>query len=240
MNISFFLILTNSLTWSNDMSFFNDSKIDYWNKSKTHTSKKEVPPSSKWKQFLDPNSNEFFKEGNHIPPEPFMELARNPTDENIKNWFALMDAKNKIMSRLQENIQAYMAKNGSYNAQEKQLIETEVKKLNPTTILDGDIKRFRFQLYVDSHCGHCKKMLETMKEFIQLGYYVEIKQIDKEPLGPLPFVLTYASTNEIKQKQITSWPVLFVADTKKEKIYRINGFNSTKDIITKLSSKEIL
>ena len=40
-----------------------------------------------WHQYLDPKNKEFFKEGDYTPPEPFMEIVRNPTDANLKRWF---------------------------------------------------------------------------------------------------------------------------------------------------------
>lgn len=218
--------------------------FDYWN---TTPKQKEISPVQQekkfdWSKYLAPTSKEFFKEGQHIPPEPFMEVARNPTDENIKNWFAVIDAKNQIMQRLQENMNAYLAKNTkSISADEKTLVIQEAKKLDVPKVLDGDIKRFRFQLYFESSCPHCHMMLETIKELQQFGYYVEVKQIDKSRIKkPLAFALVSTNAQELKQKQITSWPVLFIADTKKEVVYRINGYFPTSEIIKTLSNKERL
>lgn len=205
---------------------FFDSDIDYWSennppnlegppsppKSKDQPSlKKEKKKSSfNWKEQLDPQNDDFFREGDYMPPKAFRELVKNPTDTNIKNWFKLMEKKNRLSQRLGRRIEEYLKKNKKLKPKEKRNFNRAKRKLSHTT---EDYKRFRFRLYFESSCSHCKRMFKTMEELQSRGYFVELKQIDKKAKGPLPlpFPVTYASREEIKEKNINSWPVLFIS-----------------------------
>src|SRR3990167_2697082 len=81
--------------------YFNNT-IDYWQENRSievpkkpdaTPKEKENPmqpkPAFDWSKHMDPKNDEFFQEVDHTPPAPFMELARNPTDENIKRWFTM-------------------------------------------------------------------------------------------------------------------------------------------------------
>lgn len=224
-------------------------EINYWEKGVVLPIRKEPPKESiptkiektveksfDWTKYKDPKNKEFFKEGEHTPPEPFMELARNPSNENIKNWFQLIEAKNELMGNLSRRMAEYTAKNSSALTQEETELITQ--KIEKTKHKEIDFKRFRFRLYFDSTCPHCKNMMVSMNELQEKGFYVEVKQIDaKRPDFPVPFVVIPATEAELKDKKITSWPVLFVADTDKKLIYRINGYLSTQDILRQLSVK---
>lgn len=226
------------------------SKIDYWGEAK----KKEVPtieektiqedkrpvaespPSSfDWKKQLDPKNDEFFKEGDYVPPAAFMELARNPTDQNITNWFKLMEKKNELSTRLSQRIQQYLSKTTKLVPEERRVMTEAAKAFS---VKEVDYTRFRFRMYFESSCPHCKSMMETMKELQDSGYYVEIRQIDQNQkvMHSLPFPVEMATPQELKEKEITSWPVLFVGDLKKKVAYRLNGYRSTQEVLSAIQN----
>lgn len=227
------------------------SKIDYWGDSKNKESpsvikKKEKPEEKKlvtespptgfdWKKQLDPKHDEFFKEGDYTPPAAFMELARNPTDQNITNWFKLVEKKNEIQNRLSQRMQQYLSTNSKLVPQERQVM---IEAKNNLTVTNVDYSRYRFRMYFESSCPHCKHMMETMKELQDSGFYVEIRQIDQNPkvVQALPFPVEQATPQELKEKEITSWPVLFVGDLKKKITYRINGYRSTQEVLSAIQS----
>ena len=75
-----------------------DSPINYFEKDKVEEKKQKPEKETKtlqkdkfhknqkkfnWNLYLNENSDEFFKEGNYIPPAPFMEALRRPTRKNI-------------------------------------------------------------------------------------------------------------------------------------------------------------
>ena len=231
--------------------YFAD-EIDYWNERKKEEKPKpeekakpkaeEGPKKSEfdWSKYQDPKNDEFFQEGNHKPPEAFIELMRHPTDKNIKNWFELIEAKNKLMAQLQERMEDYLQGHPAGLDQEarSQLIAKTASLAVPNPAPKLDIRRFRFRLYFDSSCAHCKNMMVTAKDLQNLGFYIELRQLDRErPAYPVPFAIVYASKEEVAEKKITSWPVLFVGDLAKQQVYRINGYFSAKEVLTSLAGK---
>ncbi len=229
-----------------EMDYF-DSGIDYWNQNsekkpkkedapvkadvpKTPDDKKEADKSFDWQKYLDPKNDEFFKEGDYQPPAPFMEIARNPTDRNIELWFAYIDKKNVLSKRLQERISEYLHKNtGTIAAEEISLIKNKLANM-PTS--DDDSKRFRFRMYFDSRCPHCKKMFSTLERLQDLGFYVEAKQINSagEPIkSSVP--VTMADKKEAEEQKIDSVPLLMIGDMREKKVYRLNGYHDADSIL---------
>lgn len=236
----------------NAMAFdYFGSKINYWgdakkkespvvveekNKQEEKKAVAESPPSSfDWKKQLDPKNDDFFKEGDYTPPAAFMELARNPTDQNITNWFKLMEKKNELSTRLSQRMQQFLSKDSKLIPEEKQVLAESAKHLS---VKNSDYSRFRFRMYFESSCPHCKHMMETMKELQDSGFYVEIRQIDQNPkvTNALPFPVEMATPQELKEKEITSWPVLFIGDLKKKVTYRLNGYRSTQEVLSAIKS----
>ena len=225
-------------------------KINYWDKKKNKsrpivTEEKSKPPektenksndSFDWKKQLDPKNEDFFKEGDYTPPAAFMELARNPTDENITNWFKLVNKKNELSSRLSSRIQEYLKKNTKLKVEEKNHLLEAQKKL-PKVATDNT--RYRFRMYFESSCPHCKRMMTTLQELQELGYYVEVRQIDNDPkiARAIPFPLEYATKDELKEKGINSWPVLFVGDLVKKITYRLNGYHPTAEVLSTVNNR---
>ena len=96
-----------------------DKSIDYWNlkelektsnpihnklQPRTQSQSPKVFQENEkfdWKPYLNPQTTddlrEVFREGNHTPPTPLLEVAKNPTDENIKNWFELVKRKISLL-----------------------------------------------------------------------------------------------------------------------------------------------
>ena len=241
-----------------------DNSIDYWNLTKSV--KKESHPMNKkaqtknnsqdplniqdntkfnWAPYLNPKTTddlrEIFREGDHTPPMPLLEVAKNPTDENIKNWFELVKRKNQFLTRLNQKMSDYLRRKNNLKPSERKFIQSRQEKMLASTRLKKsiDYKRFRFRMYFESSCPHCKRMMDELVKLQDMGFYVELRQIDdnKRHAKGLPFVVSQASKAEIKEKKIDSWPVLFIGDQKNKVVYRINGFQTSKDILFTLQNK---
>ena len=217
-----------------------DSDIDYWNEQwrgqeQARPNQKKKASEFDWSKHLNPENKEFFKEGSYTPPAAFMELVRNPNDENIKNWFALVAKKNQLSQQLTDRIQKYLAKNQKLARPKKGIMQNIANNLPKNT---KNYKSFRFRLYFESTCPHCKRMMQTMSELQDNGYYVELRQIDKNHAGmqPLPFPVTYATERELQEKNINSWPVLFIGDLERKMVYRLDGYRSTSDVLLAISN----
>lgn len=228
-----------------EVSFF-DSKIDYWGENKkTNNSplvveKTETPEGGKfpWKTFLDPKNKEFFKEGDYTPPEPFMEIARNPSDENIKNWFEFMKKKNELARRLDERVREYLVKNGQPPSIQLDALASP-SKVSSRAQGPLDPARFKVRMYFESTCPHCRRMFGVLKRLQDEGVEVHALQIDR---GPVPtdekvVPIGVATQEEIKKHGINGVPFLMVADTKRKALLPpIQGYHDYEDVVSLLKS----
>ena len=218
--------------------YFDSPSLDYWKirpKAKKEKEGKEEKPPFNWKNQLNPQKDAFFQEGSHRPPAAVVELMRHPTDENIKNWFSLIEKKNKITQRLHQKIAQYMKKHR--NDFEKKEVDLARSNLNSLPKIDNNRQRFRFRLYFESTCSHCKSMMKTMKQLQDRGYYVELRQVDddKKATQALPFPVLQATPRELSEKKINSWPVLLVGDLERKVVYRLNGYLTTQEVLHSLN-----
>ena len=105
-----------------DMQFF-DGTIDYWRQAEVvepqmaQRPEAPVPDAAKkpfpWANYLDPMNKEFFREGDYTPPEPFMEIVRDPSDRNLRMWFTYIEKKNALGERLARRVQEYLQANSA-------------------------------------------------------------------------------------------------------------------------------
>ncbi|MBX2987764.1 MAG: conjugal transfer protein TraF [Bdellovibrionaceae bacterium] len=235
-------------TLGGELSYF-DSKIDFWGDKKTAVSpppKSPLPDETSgggkfpWKTYLDPKNKEFFREGDYTPPEPFMEIARNPTDENIKNWFEFMKKKNELARRLDERVREYLAKNGQMPVMNVGPAVPS-KAARPAMPAQGalDAARFKVRMYFESTCPHCKRMFGVLKRLQDDGIEVHALQIDR---GPVPadekvVPLGFATQEEVKKHGISGVPFLLIADDKRKALLPpIQGYHGYEDVIGLLKS----
>lgn len=249
-------LLPSTSSQSAEFQYFENS-IDYWGKEETSevkdsskTESKLIRPEEKkeaatnttkedfqWNKYMNPANKEFFREGDYTPPEPFMELVRNPTDENIRMWFAYMERKNELASRLQRRMMEYAQAAGP--SIQKEAKENIVQVASRMPIPADDFERFRFRMYFDSQCPHCKRMFETLNDLQDRGYFVEARQVDNGALDHIRSHVAIVSANafEVKQYNISAVPLLLVGDLKTKKVYRQSGFLTPEQILAKIHER---
>ena len=226
---SYLFVFLTSTSWGAEMTYF-DSGIDFWGaKLPTKPAVKDSMKTDEkfpWKAYQNPENKEFFKEGDYTPPEPFMEIARNPTDENIKQWFEYIKKKNDVAARLQTRMQEYMAKNmDSLPTPTQDLpISSEPRTVAVNNVLQTkkarlkpDPERFRIRMYFDSNCPHCRKMFGVLKQFAEQGFKVEALQVDEGAVAQDEKVIPIgkADPKEVKKHGIQGVPFLLIADMKR-------------------------
>lgn len=235
--------------------YYFGSKIDYWagkppkgiapskpqavSESKKEDAQSQPNTAFPWKTYLDPKNKEFFKEGDYVPPEPFIEIVRNPTDENLKNWFAYIEKKNDLSQKLQIRMKEYLEKNSiALGESGRASLSAKVASLPRTNNL---AKRYRFRMYFDSHCPHCRKMFGTLQGLQSKGFFVEAKQVDSDTKGleGLGISTSRAAPEEIQEKDIRSVPVLLIGDLETKTVYRLTGYQSEADIFAALRQPPI-
>ncbi|MBX3041373.1 MAG: conjugal transfer protein TraF [Bdellovibrionaceae bacterium] len=233
-----------------ELSYF-DSKIDFWGNKKTvvgQPPKSPLPGEASgggkfpWKTYLDPRNKEFFKEGDYTPPEPFMEIARNPSDENIKNWFEFMKKKNELARRLDDRVREYLVKNGQMPVVTPEPV-TSAKATKPVPPAQGplDPARFKVRMYFESTCPHCRRMFGVLNRLQKDGIEVHALQIDR---GPVPedekiVPLGLAAQEEVKKHGINGVPYLLIADSKRKALLPpIQGYHAYEEVLGLLKSAD--
>lgn len=231
-----------SVARADEFTYFRD-EIDYWsipskpqNKSeKSPRPKSEDQPQQKfsWEKHLDPRNKEFFKEGDYTPPEPFMEIVRDPSDENLKLWFSYIDKRNELYQRLQKRMEEFKGTSGPI------AVHGELnRRMNQIQVLEPEAKRYRFRFYFDSKCPHCKKMNETMRALVAKGFLVEGVQVDQDNSvwSQMPFPVRSANKKELDEKSVASVPLLLVGDLKNKVVFRLSGYQSFSDVMASLKA----
>ncbi len=243
-----FVLFSSSFSQAGTIQYF-DSKIDFWNE-KPSSKETSATPSNvteksdgkfPWKTYQDPKNKEFFKEGDYTPPEPFMEIARNPTDDNIKQWFELMKTKNELQANLQLRMQEYMAKNGEMNSipvkEPQPRVPLPQKTKSSTAPLDTT--RFRVRMYFESTCPHCKRMFGVLKRLQDNGYEVEALQVDGGPVPSSEKIVPIgkAEPDDLKKHGIKGVPYLLIADTKRKALLpAIEGYHDFGEVMQLLKA----
>ena len=230
MKMFILLFFFSSYSFSSEFSFFNGG-INYWEKKKT-----EVQPATPkvksqkfdWKAYKDPENDEFFREGNHMPPKPFLEVARRPTKENIKNWMEYIDKKNQIQRRFLAALRDYQSKSKLTDEAQNYLND----KSNRAQLTPAVNSRVSITTYFLTTCPACKRMFETLKTLQQNGIYIEAVQLDKEsPLKrPLPFSTRPADESEIKAMKSSGLGVPYSIIRLDKKAKTLSGYQTVQSV----------
>lgn len=242
------VLLRSAAALADDVSFF-EGGIDYWSEAKplpaAPAQEKAVEsvaehPAFDWRRAMDPRNDDFFREGDYVPPAPFMEVARDPSDENIRMWNAYIARKNELATRLQQRLQEYSAVHGEAapvgagTAPPMAVPEAKAAHVE----ISADPKRFQFRMYFDSECPHCQRMMDTLADLDRRGFVVEALQVDERPIRAqgLPFPVARASPDDVKRQGISSVPFLLVGDLSAKVVYKMTGYKSASDIFSEIAA----
>lgn len=250
-----FLFLMISNLHAKEIQFF-DKKIDYWKKKTkrkptviisdieiidSEDEKKQDRKKNKkfsWNKYLNKENDEFFKEGNYLPPAPFMEVARRPTEENIKNYFSYIKMKNKLSRDLQIAIANYQKKySKELSPESKQYLSSKSHELSPK--IDYSNQEISISTYFLTTCSACKKMFRTLKILQSQGIYVETIQIDIENprKSGVSVPVRDATEKEIKGLKSAGLVVPFSIIRTKDDSFTLTGYQSTQSIHREISKR---
>lgn len=228
-----------------ELKFFESEPIEYWKKleikrvEEVSPTTSEIKPKLKvkrdqWDRYLKPKSiedlKEVFREGEHTPPLPLLMGIQNPTYQNAQNWLKYIRLKNSLSRPFLEKIrQIKMAEKSPENIVAINTIERSVSAAVPTS---NDWDRFRFRMYFDSKCPHCKNMFNTLSELKKRGFYVEAVQVDSGEaprIGGIP--MFRATPAELKKHSKERIPFTVVADMKRNRLVGpIRGYHSINSV----------
>lgn len=222
---------------ADSFSFFNEG-INYWpEEDKEAPKKKEIPDSQRkdkkknfdWDKYMDPESDEFFKEGNYIPPAPFMEFYRRPTKENAQKWDAYLKKRNFIHKRALLAAQRYLDAPGFQSK------PNEIKPLS--SIGEEEISKvFKNKwvvFYFDKNCSFCKQMYPAINKLAFSGVQVQAVRLDSEggPISGLRIPWEKAKPGEAEKMKISVTPTTLVISDQTKKVKKVTGVRSVEDIL---------
>ncbi len=249
------LCLQSAKAVESEVNFFEDSSINYWGnekkeavsetkqKNKDETKKKEAKKNKfSWRNHLDVEKDDFFKEGKHTPPAPLMEVARRPTDKNIKNYLKYFGMKNFIKERMQNAIENYIKRTRLSKKRELPLASKKylIQKANE---FKGHVKgreKIRFVMYFRSTCPHCKRMFKTLEELQELGFITHAIQMDKGTLRDSYNIAisngTQKDLNLLKRLGAKGVPFTLI-QVENKKQYSLKGYRSVSEILNLLKAQ---
>lgn len=202
-----------------------DGKIEYFSEnqqaklSKPKSSQGEKQKKFEWKTYLDEKNDEFFKEGDYIPPAPFLEAMRNPSRQNILLFEKWNEKKNFLLNRFNQKRAEVLGKNP--------LLTEEVKNQDLSLI-----KEFNFVFYFDSMCSSCKGMFEVINNLVASDVFIEAVRLDESENQVLGLSIPWskATRNELKHLNITAVPMLMAYKKGSNDAYKIVGKKSVLEI----------
>lgn len=159
-----------------------------------------------------------------------MEVARNPSDENIRLWMTYLDKKNFLAERLRNRIAEFSSK--GVQAPVPRPVEARIVA-QADAKPDFDPSRFRIRTYFESTCPHCRRMLQTLRELQDRGVFVEALQIDRGQVSEakFPIATSLADPADVKKNGIQSVPFTLVADLKEKTVLNpISGFKTVSEM----------
>ena len=218
---------SDAIVFDSGISYFSSSDKSQESKSPVPEEKKPSNDSKKfdWNKYLDTEKDEFFKEGDYIPPAPFMEALRRPTKENILLFEKWKQTKNLLLQRYEKARSQWV--DGSVrsipsNVKAVETSETEV------------LSKFKFSFYFDAKCPSCHAMFSTINQMAEKGVYVEAVRVDagSEPVRGLLLPWSRMTPEESKKVKLKAVPFLMAFDDGTKRVYQITGHKT----ITQLAS----
>lgn len=234
------LWLLPSFTNAEGLKYF-ENEINYWSskeKSESIKSSKKIETSKKqdfeWDKYLNPENDEFFKEGNYIPPAPFMEVYRRPTKKNVLMWDAYIKKRNLVHTRAMDKMKLYLG-----NVDKSLDPQKEKSKFVRDESVRKSFKGKYVVFYFDSSCPSCKAMYPEVNRLVQIGVMVEAVRLDSgnDVVPGLALPWQKIKPGEQEKLKIKAWPLTLIVDEKQKRVARVTGVKTVeelRDLVKKL------
>lgn len=151
-----------------------DAPVNYWSNAN------ENPIPKYWQSFLDPNSLNFWKEGDYTPPLPQIWAMRDPSPQNIALYKTYLKRRAEVLEKFQI-------------ALKKDRIE-QIEKI---------IIAFR------SDCSACHQLLSELSSYQNINDKIQLLQIDQRSVS-LPWPIVRISESQANTLNIQMVPTIWV------------------------------
>ena len=216
--------------------FYETEEINWWKQTESKVEKVEEAEAKSvkktkeksafnWDAYLNTESDEFYRNGDKMPPRPVIEAMKNQTDENIENYMKWQNKRTNMAMKFSKKIQSYVVKNQKENKR----------------IKTPSLRRYRFQYYFDSTCPNCKKMSSTVIGLDRSGFDVEAVQLDTgNQMLEYKFKTRWVIQKDYKKHNLKGVPLLVIADLKRRQLFYIDGYVTLEEVYSFINRKEVL
>lgn len=166
----------------------------------------------------------------------FMEVARRPTDENIKNWMEYIQKNNDVQRKFMIALNKYRQKN-EIAPKSEQILD---QKMNELKQIDLGNTKVSVTTYFLTSCPACKKMFKTLDQLQRQGLYVEAIQIDTDKNLKTGVTVPVYKANDEERKGLISagmgvpYSIIRVG----KKAIPLNGYQTVSSIISAIQNQQ--
>jgi hypothetical protein len=213
--ITFLCLLASMNSIAADKRFNTDERVKNYSKA--------IP--NKWKDLINPKTEEFWREGNHVPDKGLLLLAQEP--ENIqyaKLWLLRMEIKAKHLNQMQKTIeiaQKQMVQDGLMEDRYWQFQDL-IKGKTSSRITKRDLKNFNIYFLFSSTCPHCKSLSKNLSQIpnvkplqVNEGKLLNFKGLDKTTRASVETKSTYLKNGVV--------PVVVIHNPKNNLVTTVSG-----------------
>lgn len=232
-------ILFLAVLWVNSSyGQFFDNRIKYFEEEKAEPKESQSvaqeapkavePQGFKWDNYLDESKDDFFREGDYIPPAPFLEVMRRPTAKNILLFEKWKEKKNHLLKRYNEKRMAVL---GTKGLSASPIVE---QVTGATKGVYEQLKEYRMVFYFDSKCPSCKGMYQVVNQLSDNGVYVEAVRLDagENLIEGLRVPWSLASAKEMSVLKISAVPMLMIFEDRTKQAFKVVGKKSADEILS--------
>ncbi|NQX99424.1 MAG: thioredoxin family protein, partial [Flavobacteriales bacterium] len=181
----------------------------------------------RWEELLDVNSDEMYREGNHLPPRAMLRAVKNQTPTNIRNYKLWQERKLNQLNVFQSKL---------LNLSTTQKVEKRPLPLkidfNSYYVKKKINESIKLKIFYSASCPNCHRMHSEIYKLMQAGVKVELVSTDEKPILLKGVKIRMKLfKNELTKFGVTGTPHLVLLNSKTKKYYNLIGYQSFNNIM---------
>lgn len=195
-----------------------------------------------WQKLLNPKTDDFWREGNHVPDAGFVIFAKNPTKENAKFWLMRNELKAKRMEQmlpLLEQAQMELIKAGlmedRYDVLKKGRALAPKNSTIKVDLGNSGLQSLTFYFIYSPDCPHCQRLATTIQSLPNV-HPLQATQSGLKSWPGLPasrYATKETLATYVKDGRV---PVLIVHDRESNNVQILKGAVSRETILLAASN----
>lgn len=188
---------------------------------------------SEWKKYLNTESREFWKEGNHLPDEGFLLLLTNRTLDNAKLWLMRMEKKAEVAEEVMALVlkaQEELVKEGKIKDRYGMVMSNNPEYAPVKKLYQNQLKSLTYFFIFKPGCHACIKTAASLADFPNVmplqatqGELYHWNKLPKTRKASRETLNDYANDGSV--------PVIVIADPIKNRVSRLKGLQNKQQIM---------